>query len=777
MIRGINPTQQFALASVYPRSIAWLVKQDDWSSFEEIVNYNCAMLGGYFNVIIPINSNGEISEKYLRFMVDYDPDLIILAPGISSIQNDSLLKLVHPFAIIPWDSVSQIATLDPMGFGSCLNLTLKDLDIESSKKPVIAVADDAYPDTSRLAFVACGDIKKSTKQNDPLAKLTMRFDHSSRGYREQILGKFLKPEYDPKDFNYQIRKGVFIPSPDRHKLKNMITEEYQFPIYTSTEILHTCCRMQNLFNSQYWSFIGSTATYAKGTAPHRLPYNMVILVSNKFSLEEATLFWNLRAQEVYVTWLSFSELERDKKSVKKWLSDIFGGALYVDQARFIPAGVNLVFSSPDRDIDRLKPIFDYLEKARRKDSSWKIVCYDDLIFYSYIRPQISQDRIMMAQDASICAFLPKLLPGIFGGILVVLLEWDGLMLPQIDTLTTLISAEKIQEHDANGEQKIDMPKFRIAKNHFLEVQVNDKAEIVFRKPSTERIFEAIFFSAGFSKVEPSDKAGYQVDFIEKCSSDLNKAARYFAASPFREFFEFMSNNKNRQKLGWILKYPDRRALNHLQLMEIFKEQIPGTTSDYFNTISDKLPNGAVELLEKRLLERGFELKCEACSYKSWYPAEDLGQVFKCNQCHQSQVCIANPLWLYKLPEVTFKVFSNNLEVPLLALNYLKNKSKHYFIWVPDLDIWYGNEKKSRNIDIACIIDGRLFLGEAKSIDKIEKGQIKFYKDLCELISPDGIVFATSKTKWNQSTIDCIDSLKRNFDGETIILTYKDLYSF
>lgn len=64
--------QQFGLVSVYPRSIAWLIRSDEWERLETVVKYNSAMLGGYYNVIIPITDrempcrivcNGSPSQK------------------------------------------------------------------------------------------------------------------------------------------------------------------------------------------------------------------------------------------------------------------------------------------------------------------------------------------------------------------------------------------------------------------------------------------------------------------------------------------------------------------------------------------------------------------------------------------------------------------------------------------------------------------------------------------------------------------------------------------
>ena len=325
------------------------------------------------------------------------------------------------------------------------------------------------------------------------------------------------------------------------------------------------------------------------------------------------------------------------------------------------------------------------------------------------------------------------------------------MLPQISALTALISSEIIQGNHEDDECKINMPRFRVAKNRFLKIQTINRSEIVFKRPSSEQIFRTIFLSRGFSEIALSDKARYQTDFMKKCSDDLDIVSNYLATSPYKEFFELLSNDKkNKTKLGWVLDRPDeRRVLNHLHLRETFKETTPETTKEYFDTVSDELPDGVIKLFKKGLIERGIKLKCDSCSFNSWYPAEDLGQAFRCNRCYKSQVCTSNPLWLYKLPEVTYQGLESNMEVPLLALNYLKHMSKRYFEWIPDLDVWYENERAKGNIDIACIVDGKLFLGEAKSEKGIGSTQFEFYKDLCEQILPDGIVFATSKPQWNR----------------------------
>ncbi len=68
--------QQFALASIFPRTIAWLIRDGELERLEQIIFYNSAMLGGYFNVFIPLTEKDEISEDYQQFLIDYDPDFV-----------------------------------------------------------------------------------------------------------------------------------------------------------------------------------------------------------------------------------------------------------------------------------------------------------------------------------------------------------------------------------------------------------------------------------------------------------------------------------------------------------------------------------------------------------------------------------------------------------------------------------------------------------------------------------------------------------------------------
>jgi hypothetical protein len=279
-------TQQFAIASISPRSIAWLMKSDEWSRLEEIIQLNSALLGGYYNVFIPLTEQNTLSEAYQRFLLEYDPDLIVLAPETLSVLPPHLQAHLCPFAEVPWEAVASIASLDPWAENPDGNVTLgQNIHTELQDAHFyVAVADPAQPDCSRFAFVACGDVKPHEIHWGVGDK---EYDLNARGHREFVLGKLLKPEYEQRHAGMHLPHwGTFqaVPPPNRQALKNLILEEHQFPLSDPVARLSICCQMQ--YEQQtYSSFINLTTCYHKGAErlPHEQPFHAItVLVSDHF---------------------------------------------------------------------------------------------------------------------------------------------------------------------------------------------------------------------------------------------------------------------------------------------------------------------------------------------------------------------------------------------------------------------------------------------------------------------------------------------------------------
>lgn len=782
----LNTMSQLAIASVSPRAIAWLIRPGEWARFEEIVAYNCATLGGYYNVVLPIDEDDTLAEPYVKFLADYDPDLIVLPPGMTSLSLEESQRLIFPFSIIQWEMVGQFITDDPGASGSGTNVpvdyneALKEDPLR--RDPLIAVANENHPDASRLAMVACGDIRP---MRPSLMEMDGEIDFNALGYREMFLQRYLKSEHHWHEAGARLQDDEVVDAPDRFHLEAMLANEYKFPLSGATLMLRACCELQHYPTKR--SFIGVTAPYkisGRERPDERIlqkrPPAVVVLVSDEFDLEEALLFWNIRATDTKAAWLSFSEIVKDADELSRWLDSDYGGAFYsiIDGIRS-----GFTFSSRKDDLSRLHALLGTLqEKRRRNYPEWAVVDFDELVSYNFSRPHVKKERLSVIEDANECAFVPPFPKQAISGIYGITLEWDRVMLPPSkEVVENLVSAKNVEgavyiAHQSGGVKAIHTPRFRITKKRRLRAQFNNDSPIEFRRPAAEQVVDVLFTSAGVSRVEPSSVSRYHYEYMRRAGS-LEDAAFYLATPPYRELLTLLANNRDNKLPGWILDHPaKRRALHHLHILGVFGEDVPAGTNEYFDTVSDTLPAGAVSLLEKSLIERGFMLKCRVCTFKSWYPAGEVSQTFQCSRCFQPQVYHTNPLWLYKLPEVLFQGFEANMHVPLLALNYLKSISKASCGWAPDSDIYGFEGETKRNVDLLCLSDGSLYAGEAKSNDSIETDQFAFYKDLCKRVQVDGIVFATSQPRWGRGTLERIDQLKADSNKHVIVLTGNELYS-
>lgn len=779
--------QQFALTSIAPRTIAWLIRHGELERLEQIVNYNCAMLGGYFNIFILLTEQDEIPEDYLQFLIDYDPDFVVLPPDAELINTSQLLSLLHPFALVFWDHIDCIVTLDPWSGGTGESVTVGYQSPSENEHLVgtyVAVADEMKLGESLLALIACGDVMP----REPMWNvMDDDADLSATGHRETFFFPLLHNGYSPDSTRAHLDSNEnFIPAPDRYQLKKCIAKENQFPLNDPVQIFSVCCLLQQ--TDMYNSFIGLTAKYQKrGTVERTYEHrgrntpSVVILVTDEFEFQDALLYWNLRASGFIVTWISYSALQSNTAKIVSWLESDYQGMFY---SFMIGKGGDIVFACQNGEQSRLQQIVDKLYKQKKRDRdrrNWRVEPFSYLVFYDFRRPSLREDRVAMLEHGTKYSFLPNVPDHILSGEYTLKLKWSGLMMPRSEALIQKeISNEVIQTfyiRRTGLEYNPPIPRFRIAKDRFLTIQVGESKPIAFNKPSFERVVHLLFYGGGFSRVEQSNTAKYHVNFIRR-AGDLEKAANYVANAPFKDLLSLLADNKSRDQHGWVIEEPSkRRVLHHLHIYQILGKRIPTETVEYFNTVSDELPEEVVELLQKDLLERGFRLKCLSCGYRSWYPAESVGQHFQCSRCFETQVYESNPLWLYKLPEVIFQGFEDNMQVPLVTLQYLKQTSSYTFDWLPDSNVvWNENGKQmSGNIDIICLRDGKIYVGEAKSNNNIDRKQGAFYERICRSVDIDGVVFATSQVAWSKGTLDRIDNLKTWFKGEVVVLTKNELY--
>jgi hypothetical protein len=142
------------------------------------------------------------------------------------------------------------------------------------------------------------------------------------------------------------------------------------------------------------------------------------------------------------------------------------------------------------------------------------------------------------------------------------------------------------------------------------------------------------------------------------------------------------------------------------------------------------------------------------------------------------------LWFYKLDEMVYLMLENNGHVPLLTLNKLSISSKESFLFRPELRITpKGSDEAYLEIDICCIMDGRLCIGEAKSNNSLAGKDLtalqtaERYRNLALRMGASMVVFSTTESAWNQASRDAIHIAFENHPHiEVMTLTSSSLYS-
>jgi len=141
------------------------------------------------------------------------------------------------------------------------------------------------------------------------------------------------------------------------------------------------------------------------------------------------------------------------------------------------------------------------------------------------------------------------------------------------------------------------------------------------------------------------------------------------------------------------------------------------------------------LVASHVFYRGHEWSCRHCSHRNWMDVEALSDVLSCDVCqsdHQLPVDVALDFRLNEFLSACLR--EHDTLTVAWALCHLRSEARHCFIFSPQIALYRDypenqGYKADRELDILCIVDGRLVVGEAKqSVIAITRAHIQ---DLAE----------------------------------------------
>lgn len=298
-----------------------------------------------------------------------------------------------------------------------------------------------------------------------------------------------------------------------------------------------------------------------------------------------------------------------------------------------------------------------------------------------------------------------------------------------------------------------------------------------RLPRAKEVFERLFDASGF-RTEHSQAGRFTLGALDlwggpdAVSADLlNPSTNDLVHSYLAETPSWCRDGDDR---GVFLEGTRRRYLSFDDIKKVGSlDGIPARclVDDY---------------AAKGILARGLILQCSRCAWSAWYAAEQIGQTFRCSRCRaQNRVAvdawkqpIDEPKWYYDLAEVVYQALKHNFRAPILALRRLKQRA-HAFDFSPELDV-YSKEKRIGDIDILVLRDGKIVIGEAKTISHLEtkpdeeESLLKKWVRFADAATADEVVFATTEPDWSERTQQAI---AKAFEGQrptVALLTAREL---
>ena len=252
----------------------------------------------------------------------------------------------------------------------------------------------------------------------------------------------------------------------------------------------------------------------------------------------------------------------------------------------------------------------------------------------------------------------------------------------------------------------------------------------------------------------SDKGRFTIDTLGKFGG-ISPLAHFLLTNRKRAVLEkYLDHKKSGPDVkdeGLFLQSDRRRYLDFPAVVKIMGND--KAAADLIDT-----------LISQSVLHRGLVLKCEFCRSTDWFGIAELTNEFRCKRCSRAQVyrqfhalSRPEPSWFYKLDEIVFKALGNDMLVPVLTLHQLK-KGAASFLYSPDIEVLDSASKEQLfELDICCIPEGELTIGEAKKNNRLGKtareewAEINKYFDLAQKIGVTQVVFATYSERWRDET--------------------------
>jgi hypothetical protein len=724
-----------------PRHLRYIYFIDEkypYSDLGSLINTNQRLWGGRFNPIIPVKDN-IISERYLALLKHYDPDYIFYSNNV----DPEIIKRLRIF-------------------NPCVYCNLD----EQPRKEDITGVDAFY-------FLS---------QFEPTAKIILPTD----------LWKTESPLLDFYKLNFGLHSNGIVSDYEIGKAYN------QTIITTSNfeklnEIIHT----EKPVNQAQLSKRNINTRILRNLQHTRYNDFEIVVAKDKSLTDDLLYFWNRHLfggkNILYITLEELELLALDK---------FFGGVLYdLSSENTISIASMTLTKEEVEDIikTKLNPIAFQSRFIYKTIDNFPFEILDSNGLFERDYGEAVTTQTLISENGLF--HIPKL--SFTNKVGFYPQKWA------IDI--------EIKKSEDNYQNQIEFPfttetqyivkgvKGRINRSRnisiFIHNQQNTSSTLDLGIPNFSNLIRQLISrpiihgeaaQTKFIDIGPHDASNRLKAFIQSFKLDFTAIDDFFTDKFWVSIFEYLCTN-------------DKVAGDSILLEEIKLKCIELFTSNgivlgkreetYKNeeNLEMGIKRTLSELCDYRVFLKGFNLKCKKCSSEFWYHIKDVSEIINCKGCLQDFSLPIEPKFAYKLNDLIknniYQTKTNrdgNLTV-IRTLVSLKKRSNQSFQYSPQVNLYdnHHSNKPCSEIDIICLSDGKLIIGEAKhnsAAFSIESNKsLKSLVEVAKAIYPDKIILScyensnTKLEKAKQGLIHIFNGWEYQPEIETLLLHDPDYF--
>lgn len=151
------------------------------------------------------------------------------------------------------------------------------------------------------------------------------------------------------------------------------------------------------------------------------------------------------------------------------------------------------------------------------------------------------------------------------------------------------------------------------------------------------------------------------------------------------------------------------------------------------------------LVNAKALFQGVRFRCSRCGSAYWLEVSEASQQTICSGCRATVSLRVEENWTYRLNSLVRSGVAVHGCLPVIwALAELRWEAHTGFFYAPGLELYerHHDETPAAELDLVCISDGRLIIGEVKtSADQFSENDLRTLGECGKRIRPDVIVLA------------------------------------